>query len=48
MPVPQKFNVLVERARCPFLKIVQDVSGNKYYFGIRRVEQLRHTIVVFR
>ncbi len=33
MPVPQENLVFVEQASCLFLKIVQDVSGNKYYFG---------------
>ncbi|MEG4486496.1 hypothetical protein [Microcoleus sp. D2_18a_B4] len=30
MPVPQKFNVLVEQARCLFLRMVQDMSSNQF------------------
>ena len=38
MPVPQENLVFVEQASCLLLKIVQDFSENKYYFGIRRVK----------
>ncbi|MBD1814123.1 hypothetical protein NDA07_12730 [Microcoleus vaginatus DQ-U2] len=30
MPVPQKFNVLVEQASCLFLRMVQDMSSNQF------------------
>ncbi|MEG4587777.1 hypothetical protein QUA54_21545 [Microcoleus sp. MOSTC5] len=37
----------VERARCPFLRMVQDISGDKFYIRKVRVLQLQNTIVLF-
>ncbi len=42
MPVPQENSSFVERASCPFLRMVQDVSlTNISYTGV--FEFLRHT-----
>jgi len=44
MPVPQENLLFVERASCPFLRMVQDVSDQQHGVSVRVFDQATLTL----